>query len=303
MALNSSNTTSHFRPTSTPIFEFMFNCFRSGMGFSNVAALTIISVLILPVYVLILKVGREKRQQRQSTTTMSHFDFITHHVVVLELLNTVLFIFCFIGLLIDLIYLSVLGVYSFPFKLTGQMLFDILTCAERYLAVVHPVTYVSLKTTTGIRVRNFVIGCVWALSIASMGIISLIDELSLILLCSCTIGFCILLFTFCSISVLCVLIQPKPGGGSAERQLVDQSKLRAFYIIVFVLAMLFVRSASNFLIIVKVDSLELKENEKCGLWLSVFWFCLPSSLVSPLLFLHKEGKLAFCKKTLTRGKH
>lgn len=295
MALHSSNTTLLIGPDSSSVVVFVMDCFRLPKGFINMTVLTAVGILVLPVHVLILKLAHQRWRQKQSPTATSHFDLVTYHAAVLELVNMVGFVFCSIGVLVHLLYLTLLGVYLLSLKLTGQMLFDILTCVERYLAVVHPVTYLSLRTANGVRVGKVIVGCVWALSVASMGTMAITDELTLILLSTCTLSFSVLLISFCSISALCVLTRPKPGGGAADRQLVDRSKLKAFYTIIFILAMLLLRFGSNLLIIIKEDSLQTT-NERCGLWFSVFWFCLPSSLVSPLLLLQKTGKLSFWKK-------
>lgn len=85
---------------------------------------------------------------------------------------------------------------------------------------------------------------------------------------------------YCSLSVLYVLISPRPGEGSGGRQQLDQSKLRAFYTITAVLAVLLFRfvgiSIGNSLYVLP----QLGEIGRCGLWLSVIWMGLPSSLVS-----------------------
>lgn len=295
-ASNSSDAILLTGPASSSVIDFVLDCLQSTVGLVSLTVLIVISILILPVHVLVLKLALQKWQQKQSTTAISNFDLITYHLVVLELVSVVGSIFGFIGLLIGYINLTVVGVYLSPLKLTGHMLFDILTCAERYLAVVHPVTYLSLRTANGIRARNVIIGCVWVMSAVSVGTMSLIDEVSLVLLSSATVCLCVLFISFCSISALCVLTQTKPGEGVAERQVFDRSKLKAFYTIIFILAMLLLRSGSSLLTLIKLDSVQMRTNVKCGLWFSVFWFCLPSSLVSPLLLLQKAGKLTFCTK-------
>ncbi|KAJ4945170.1 hypothetical protein JOQ06_013706, partial [Pogonophryne albipinna] len=60
----------------------------------------------------------------------------------------------------------------------GESLFHVLTCLERYLAVVRPIIYLRLRNVQGVRIRNISIG----------------------------------------LSVLCVLIRPGPGNGERVDQ-------------------------------------------------------------------------------------
>ena len=118
--------------------------------------------------------------------------------------------------------------------------------------------------------------------------------------------FCVLAITFiavsfCSLSVLCVLIRPGPGEESGGRQRVDKSKLRAFYAILAILGVLLFRTGGKIGVTILYSSVKMGESERCAVWLSVFWFCLPSSLVLPLLFLQKEVKSLCCKNNSESG--
>lgn len=295
MSLNSSNGSQIVLPSSVlGINEFIYGCLQSTVGIYNMTVYTVISILLLCIYIPIIDVGR-RRWQRCGTQT-SHSDFITYQVVIIELAHLIGCILCCCGIYADIPDLIVVGSYFFPFKLTAQMLFHILTCMERYLAVVHPVTYLGLKTANMIRVRNAVFGFTWFLSALSMGTMNVVDELALIAIAGSTIFACLLVIFFFSISVLRVLIQTKPGDRVGDRQAVHQTKLRAFYTIITILALLLLRSGSNLLTLLRLNSLKMGEDTKCGMWLSIFWFCLPSSLVLPLLFLQRAGRLACFRK-------
>lgn len=98
-----------------------------------------------------------------------------------------------------------------------------------------------------IRIRNVTFEFVWVLCGISMSTTDIVDELSIILLASCTICLALFLIFFFSISVLYALTQSKPGEGVGDRQQVHQTKLGAFYIIISILGLLLQRSGSNFL--------------------------------------------------------
>ncbi|KAL3046053.1 hypothetical protein OYC64_004126 [Pagothenia borchgrevinki] len=216
-----------------------------------------ITLLILPICIFVLYLGLQRwRQQSSTSSTTSHSDIFTFHMVLIELLGFLGFTLCVYAVYVkNYKMLSVGFVVSF-FTWYVQNSFHILTCVERYLAVVHPVTYLNLKGQRGVRIRNICIGCVWLLSFAMSYLpddFSLVFDLGLMI-------FSMIVVSFFSLSVLCILIRPGPGEQGGDRTIVDQSKRRAFFTIVAILGVLLV-----------------------------------SSLVLPLLFLHRVGKLACCK--------
>lgn len=122
-------------------------------------------------------------------------------------------------------------------------MFHVLTCVEHFLAVVHPITYLSLRKKRVIRIRNVIIGCIWLFSFG-VTIIMVLENSSLVvdffLLTSSMI-----IMSFCSLSVLCALISPGPGDQGRDQERVDQSKQRAFYTTVVILVVLLLRCACN----------------------------------------------------------
>lgn len=53
----------------------------------------------------------------------------------------------------------VLRLMTVSFIISGQSLFHVLTCVDHYLAVVHPISYMHLKESFGIRIRNITTVC------------------------------------------------------------------------------------------------------------------------------------------------
>ncbi|XP_078020501.1 uncharacterized protein LOC144459765 [Epinephelus lanceolatus] len=249
-------------------------------------------LLLLPLCILVLYLGLQRWQQQRSTSTaaaMTHSDSFTYHMVTMELVGVLGSIFNLCGVFLYRSDILLLGKYFWSFTWYGEAFFHILTCVERYLAVIHPVTYLTLRGERGIRIRNISIGCVWLLSVGS---ISFVIIKHFILLDFCFLILSLIIVSFYSLSVLCVLIRPGPGEQGGDRERVDQSKRRAFYTILAILGVLLLRSSAN---LAWASLHMLRQGSECTTTAATDWFNLPSSLVLPLLFLHRAGTLACCK--------
>lgn len=251
--------------------------------------------LLIPLSSKILYHSFQERQKNHSTSSgamMSHTDSITYHMVIMELSCLSGGIFCCWGIFRHNLTILFVGRLHYSFTAYGEILFHNLTCMERYLAVIHPITYRKLRSERGTRIRNVSIGCVWLLSFFGMGLGMMKDVML-------AVDFCLLVssltaVSFFSLSVLFVLIHPGPGEQGVGRKRVDQSKHKAIYTIVAILGALVLRLASG---LVWAVLLEANESNHCLIKGCVFWFNLPCSLVLPLLFLHKAGKLVVvCNK-------
>lgn len=279
---------------SVSMYQQLVNCMNSTSGMVAVGAYTITSCLvILPLCVFILCLGFQRWRQQRSNTTTSHSDLITYHQLVIELMNIFGYIISCCGLQAHLTEMVVLGIYLWYVNLAGQMFFHLLSCIERYLAVVHPITYLSLKKKRGITLRNVCIGSVWLFSFGIVFIMFEKKSISTSIFPFSLVVFIIVVVSFCSLSVLSVLNRPGPGDGG--RQHVDKSKLRAFYTIMSIAAALLFRLGSYIVIIAMHSLPQLAETTRCGILLSGSWFSLPSCLVLSLLFLHRAGKLPCCR--------
>ena len=112
------------------------------------------------------------------------------------------------------------------------------------------------------------------------------------IVCFCLLMFSLIVMMLCSISVLCVLIRPGPGEQGGDRQQVDKSKQRAFYTILTILGVLLIRCTWNlFWLILNLTRVRVN----CVVMVCGAWVNLPCSLLLPLLFLHRAGRLAYCK--------
>ncbi|XP_037615281.1 uncharacterized protein LOC119481999 [Sebastes umbrosus] len=285
MATNSSST-----------FNFLlYHCFGFRVSRNlNIAFITVRTALSLPLSILVLYLGHQRWQQQRSFKTTSHSDIFTYHLASMDLIWVVGCFCSFYGTYANIMAMISVGFCATTFVFTGEMFFHVLTCVERYLAVVHPVVYLGLKNARGVRIRNISVGCVWLLCFGLTGLIVLkipdfpINEFSIILI------FCLIVVSFCSLSVLCVLIRPGPGDGGGLKEHVDQSKQRAFHTITAILGVLWLWFVGILVSIGLYNSTLLSHSVSCVVILCANWFNLPSSLVLPLLYLHRAGKLSCC---------
>ncbi|TNN36269.1 hypothetical protein EYF80_053558 [Liparis tanakae] len=303
MSVNSSSSSSlPSNSSSLNFYKFLQKCSDTTAGTFSIITFTVtLLLLILPPCVFVIYLGFQRWRQQRSGTTMSHSDLFTLHNVAMELVNIGGSIINCCGVLTRLPVVMMLGVCLVSINLCGQLLFHTLTCVERYLAVVHPVTYLGLKKGKGIRLRNISIGCVWLLAFSNIGL-RFVDEshfLNIFFLFILSSNFMVI--SLCSLSVLYVLIRPGPGAGGEGRPRVDQSKMRAFYTIMAILGALVLRVGGSAAHYTVYGSPHVGGSEQCAVFLSISWLNVPSSLVLPLLFIHRAGKLLCCKNSNQPG--
>ena len=300
MSFNSSNTSllpphllssnSSFKPT---------NCFYYRSSFFSFLAFSVTNILLLlPLCLFVFYLGLQRWQKRHlasAAAKTSHSDIFTYHMVAMEMIGVFgCGLYC-CGTGFNNLWLTLVGLYSYSAISYGELLFHILTCVERYLAVVHPITYLGLRNRGGVRIRNITIGCVWLLLCGSYGLVS--QESMIPALCIIIISM--LIVSFCSLSVLCALIRPGPGDGAKDKD--DQTKIRAFHTIMAITGALLFRLGGHVLALAIFSSPSVNHGVRCAVLVSGIWFGLPSSLVLPLLFLHRAGKLLCCKKNTESG--
>ncbi|XP_047194907.1 uncharacterized protein LOC118102374 [Hippoglossus stenolepis] len=253
-------------------------------------------LLLLPLYILVLYTGVQQwRCQRsvQGGRSTSQSDLFTYNMVAMELVGLFGLFFYSYGIYADSSKMLRLGTLAFYFVFPGQSLFHCLVCVEHYLAVVHPITYLRLKET---KIRIISIGCVWLLCSLWIAVRAICCHSVPTVLFLCILGFSIILVLFCNLSVLHVLIRPRPGEVGGGRDGVDQSKQRAFRIIMAIFGALLSRFVGFFMSFTLANMVFLRR-DLCVLLNSGIWLTLPGSLVLPLLFLHRAGKLACCRQS------
>ncbi|KAI3375826.1 hypothetical protein L3Q82_003751 [Scortum barcoo] len=257
------------------------------------STLSITYILLLPVCIFILYLGYQqwKKQRSVSTAVTSHSDHFTYHSIAIQMNEFLGFTVFFCGGYFNLPEIMLMGNSVWSVASFDQAQLQLLTCVEHYLAVVHPVTYLGLRQTGEVRIRNISIGCVWFTSFVWLVVLYKSNPALNFILYVCIMVLYIITIFFCNISILCALKRPRPGEVGGNREKVDQSKQRAFYTIMAIMGVLLFRFCGN-LITNTIYSLDvLSRSNQCVLMLCQLWFDLPSSLVLPLLFLQRAGKL------------
>ncbi|CAJ1048259.1 uncharacterized protein LOC123980989 isoform X1 [Xyrichtys novacula] len=137
MANNSSSSSSSI---------YLIHCADAVDGvYISIAYYIIRTLLFIPLCTYVLHLGYRQWRQQRSFATTSHSDIFTYHMVALEMLLAVGCAFYFYGRLTPNFVVMNLGFYLSYLSIPGQISFHVLTCLERYLAVVHPVLYMKLK--------------------------------------------------------------------------------------------------------------------------------------------------------------
>nr|XP_055035551.1 C-C chemokine receptor type 8-like [Misgurnus anguillicaudatus] len=214
-------------------------------------------------------------------------EFFNLNLAVCEIANS-LDCFCY---LLAFFYssLSSLKMYLSGIGITGRPLFQCLICVERYLAVIHPVTFLKYKP-----LRYKVICCtaVWIICIvsclfcgfiiASLGL----EGHSYFFLVQFFLFISIQLF--CCVAVLRALKQSGPGERGREKEEENHMKRRAFHLILLTTVNMVIMYAP---LIINGFIAILAKNVLQPLWLlSTICFCL-LGFVQPAFYLHGAGKL------------
>ncbi len=303
MHLNTSSSPNAFLPPphhSTPNssnMSFLNSCFNSTPGSSVFTVFTITNILLLlPLSLFILSFGLQRWCKQRFSEPMNPIDVFTYHMVGMEMVGISASIVCCCGAFIDHVKMIGVGCNMFAIISCVKMFFHVLTCVERYVAVVHPMTYMSLSKAGGVMIRNVSIGCVWVICAGLIALRILLSRNFNLILFFCNLVFSLIVISFCCFSVLRVLIRPGPGEECGKEGNVDKMKQRAFITMTAIMAVLLLRFGGNLVCQALAASSALSFSVGCVVQISGIWFCLPSSYVLPLLFLHRAETLCFkCK--------
>ncbi|CAJ1048261.1 hypothetical protein L3Q82_003767 [Xyrichtys novacula] len=254
--------------------------------------------ILLPVSITVLYLGLQQwRRSVSSPSSVSVSDFFTYNLAVMELIGLFGYFMKIATSHIRLQALSSVAVLATIFPWNGQMIFPILTSVDRYLAVVHPITYLRQKQRRGVCVRNLCTVFVWISCCAGVGFLPLLYQSYALLPSVIMMAVFLFALIFCSVSVLRVLIRPGPGEASADRVQIHQSKRRAFNTILIIFGVLLLRFGGTMVCNLLLASSVVTKGEWCLVGVFSALVSLPSSLVLPLLFLHREGKLPGCRRS------
>lgn len=292
MSLNASNGPSPYSQTQ---FHQMLFCYYQKSGMIMTTALTVTCILFLvPVYTCVLYLGFKRWRRQSARAAASHSDFLAYQAVLVELISVSALILVCCGIHAKHTNLTVTGISISAIQFAGELLFQILTCAERYLAVVHPVAYMRLKNTRGIRIRNIIVGCCWLLCFCAIGMLSIKGHMANAAVYFTLLASSLAVVSFFSFSVLHVLIRPRPAEVANNRQQVDQQKMKAFKMMMAILSVLLLKLASNlFSTLTYIFFSDFPS--QCNSWMAAQWVNIPSTLVIPLLYVQRQRKAQCCK--------
>lgn len=295
----SSSPNASFSPSrsciSTNMFFVLYNCAVSMTGQVGLIIYTSINIIILlPLCISVLYLGLQQWWQQCTRAPMNHIDALTYNITISEIINIMGHMCLCIAIYINVQPVAGVGVTLMAVNLNGQMSFHTMICMERYLAVIHPITYLSLKKTNGVRKRNTAIVSIWLFNIMQTGFMFINVNNYLIFLYLCIITLFLAIVSFSSLYVLCALLHSRPGEGGSRSQL-NQAKIKAFFIMVVILGVLMVKFVAQCCSTLLYILLDVGESPKCILFLCVVWFSFPTSLLLPLLFMYRMGRLHFCK--------
>ncbi|KAL4007615.1 hypothetical protein ACER0C_001467 [Sarotherodon galilaeus] len=286
----------HLSSMNTSLSLYMYCIISEPSSYIYRALSIIIIFLVLPICILILQHGLQEWRKKGSTfmEVLSHSDCFTYNIVIMDLFAVLACIFSFCGSVMKYLNMLSWGFFLYSVCWFGLIFFHMLTCVEHYMAAVHPITYRSLRKERWVRIRNISIGCVWLLCFALSGF-TMIDDIIISIVNFCLLTLSLIVSSFCSLSVLCVLIHPGPREESRNRDRVDQSKKRAFYTIVTIMGILVLTFAwdLNWSVVYITGGLN-----GCMLMSWDALFNLPSNLLLPLLFLYRKGKFVCCKNNM-----
>ncbi len=171
--------------------------------------------------------------------------------------------------------------------------FQCLMCVERYLAVVHPVIFLKYKP---LRYKVACSTVTWIMIIACC-----VFSLEHVHPCDIRLYKCLYLVhfimflginLFCCLAVLRALKKPGPGDIGRHRDKENHIKRRAFFLILITSVTLVITyvpsSVTGFQYMLSIPASRVLES------LSLTCFLLPG-FVQPLLFIHRVGKLPFCR--------
>jgi len=185
--------------------------------------------------------------------------------------------------------LSLVVMFLTGIPITGRPLFQCLICVERYLAVIYPVTFLKFKP---LRYRVICSIAVWLMVVFNCVLFTIYTFNMYVFMCYCLCQALLPLSVklFCCVAVLRALKQSGPG--ETRRQEENLMKRRAFNTIAMItMAILLIYAAFLVAALIYVLTLQFIP----VLWsIGQFSFLL-GGLVQPLLYLHRIGKLPFCK--------
>ncbi|XP_058615054.1 C-C chemokine receptor type 8-like [Onychostoma macrolepis] len=181
--------------------------------------------------------------------------------------------------------ITVLPLFLVGLVITGRPLLQCLICVERYLAVVHPVTFLKYKP---LRYRVICCTAAWSVTLGSCFLCLYMSQIQTQFL-SVQFLLALSIQLFCLVNVLRALKQSGPGERGRKRGEENHMKRRAFLIILIntvTTTIIYVPFAIAGLVTI------LTNQRIYAIWITGFICYVLASFVQPVLYLHRAGKLS-----------
>ncbi|XP_026089802.1 C-C chemokine receptor type 8-like [Carassius auratus] len=276
-----NNSTVNF--TSPETFTYSTTQPSGNMDKMNIPLYSIFLLFGLPInsYVLRLIITGKGSKVAQ--------EFFNLNLAICEISYCVNYLLSILASFIWFSHLKTLTSFLVGLAITGRPLFQCLMCVERYLAVVHPVTFLKYKP---LRYRVICCTAAWIITLVSCTCcIFTIIPYYIVYLWFFSLQFLLFLSIqlFCLVAVLRALKQSGPGERGRERGEENHMKRRAFHLILITTASMIIIyapfSISAFVVIVSQHYI------KELFYFSFICFSL-ASFVQPVLYLQRVGKLS-----------
>ncbi|XP_028822116.1 G-protein coupled receptor 4-like [Denticeps clupeoides] len=169
------------------------------------------------------------------------------------------------------------------FIIVGRPLFQCCVCVERYLAVLHPLTFLRIRP---LKYRLVITTVGWLVTLAFC-LFSMLAAHTLIWYVSLPI---FLVKILCCLAILKALKRRGPGDGGQERERANQAKMKAFKIILVILMSMFV----TYVPVVILSGVQSNMvNTKVRLVKAASFFIMGlTAFTQPLLYLQRTERLA-----------
>lgn len=231
------------------------------------------------------------------SSSSSNADLFIYHGIALEVIASVTMALYSFSVYTCGTTAMLLGYHIMWLSYVGQSMFQCLTCTERYMAVVHPAMYHRQAKEVLMRARKACVAAVWLFSIGFAYYTSTLLPNVPSILFFCILVVMAIIINFCSFSMLYALFRLGLWKVGGDRRQIDQSKLRAFHIVLAVTVALWFRLGGFMGCNISMSLTSTLMKEQCILLFASVWLYLPSNVILPVMFLLRTGKFRCCKTT------
>ncbi len=181
--------------------------------------------------------------------------------------------------------------FSFGFVFSGRPLFASCVCFERYLAVIHPVTFLKYKLLR-YRLAGTILS--WLTVLVCCIILIWVPHAAIYYVCFGMAFIWFLVQLFCCVETLCGLLRPRPGERNQESSGVTSAKLKAV-IIIIIITVSAALTYLSYIISIIFFGYSLKKY-RSHLFCIVNYVVLVAGFIPPLLYIYITGTLQHCFK-------